>query len=158
MQGIKLLFVGKTDLGVVSQQIEEFRKRASRFVPIEVQEIADVKVSKGTSELEQKRLEGREIIAAVGANDEVILLDERGVQPTSVELSQLLSKKMISVPRKLVFVIGGPYGFSDEVYERFSERLSLSRLTLNHQMVRMFLVEQIYRALTILNNHPYHHA
>lgn len=158
MQGIKLLFVGKTDQKLVSEQIEEFRKRSSRFIPVEIQEIPDVKVSKGTSEVEQKRLEGREIIATVGANDEVILLDERGVNPTSIEFSELLSKKMMSVPRKLIFVIGGPYGFSDEVYERFTEKLSLSHMTLNHQMVRMFLAEQVYRAMAILNNHPYHHA
>lgn len=158
MQGIKLLFVGKTDLRLVREQIEEFRKRCSRFIPVEVQEIPDIKGSKGLSEIEQKRLEGREIIAAVGANDEVILLDERGNQPTSVGFSEILDKKMMTVQRKLIFVIGGSYGFSDEVYERFPEKLSLSRLTLNHQMVRMFLAEQVYRAMAILNNHPYHHA
>lgn len=158
MQGIKLLFVGKTDQGLVRQQVEEFRKRASRFIPVEVQEIPDVRGTKGMSEVEQKRLEGREIVAAIGANDEVILLDERGVAPTSVELSGMLSRKMMSVQRKLIFIVGGPYGFSDEVYALYSEKLSLSRLTLNHQMVRMFLAEQIYRAMAILHNHPYHHA
>lgn len=158
MQGIKLLFVGKTDMKIVREQVEEFRKRASRFIPVEVHELPDIKSAKGLSEAEQKRMEGREIISAIGANDEVILMDERGENPTSVGLSELLNRKMMSVGRKLVFVIGGPYGFSDEVYAKYPQKLSLSRLTFNHQMVRMLLAEQVYRAMAILNNHPYHHA
>lgn len=157
MQGIKLIFVGRTDSTHIQALMADYHKRLSRFVPIEIEELPDLKNRRKLSQEEQKEEEGRLILSAVGAQDEVILMDERGKQPTSVELSRLIEQKQMTVPRKLVFVIGGPYGFSDAVYSACQQRLSLSKLTFSHQMVRLFLIEQIYRAYTIMHNHPYHH-
>ena len=157
MQGIKLLFVGRTDSPEIQRLIEDYQKRLGRFVPIEIEELPDLKNRRKLSETEQKEEEGKLILAAVGAQDEVILMDERGKQPTSIELSKLIEQKQMTVPRKLLFVIGGPYGFSPTVYAACPLKLSLSKLTFSHQMVRLFLIEQIYRAYTIIHNHPYHH-
>lgn len=157
MQGIKLLFVGRTDSPEIQSLMDHYQKRLGRFVPIEVEQIPDLKNRRKLSEAEQKEEEGKLILAAIGAQDEVILMDERGKQPTSIELSKLIEQKQMTVPRKLVFVIGGPYGFSDAVYAACPQKLSLSKLTFSHQMVRLFLIEQIYRAYTIIHNHPYHH-
>lgn len=157
MQGIKLLFVGRTDSPEIQRLIEDYQKRLGRFVPIEIEELPDLKNRRKLSETEQKEEEGKLILAAVGAQDEVILMDERGKQPTSIELSKLIEQKQMTVPRKLLFVIGGPYGFSPAVYAACPLKLSLSKLTFSHQMVRLFLIEQIYRAYTIIHNHPYHH-
>ena len=149
MQGIKLLFVGKTDSPEIQKLMQEYQRRLSRFVPIEVEELPDLK--------NRKRQEGRLIKAAIGPQDQVVLLDERGKEPTSLQLAKMVEGWQMTVARKLVLVIGGPYGFSDEIYQAYPERLSLSRLTFNHQMVRLFLIEQVYRAYTIIHNHPYHH-
>lgn len=157
MQGIKFLFVGKTEQAEVVALMEEYRKRLSRFVQVEVEELPATKATKGLSEEEQKQLEGTAILKSIGAQDCAILLDEHGKEYTSVQLSRWVEKKMLATPRKLVLVIGGPYGFSEEVYAQCPERLSLSKLTFNHQMVRAFLLEQIYRAYTIIHHHPYHH-
>lgn len=157
MQGIKLLFVGRTDSPEIQRLIEDYQKRLGRFVPIEIEELPDLKNRRKLSETEQKEEEGKLILAAVGAQDEVILMDERGKQLTSIELSKLIEQKQMTVPRKLLFVIGGPYGFSPAVYAAYPLKLSLSKLTFSHQMVRLFLIEQIYRAYTIIHNHPYHH-
>ncbi|MBR8703748.1 23S rRNA (pseudouridine(1915)-N(3))-methyltransferase RlmH [Porphyromonas levii] len=157
MQGIKLLFVGRTDSPEIQRLIEDYQKRLGRFVPIEIEELPDLKNRRKLSETEQKEEEGKLILAAVGAQDEVILMDERGKQLTSIELSRLIEQKQMTVPRKLLFVIGGPYGFSPAVYAACPLKLSLSKLTFSHQMVRLFLIEQIYRAYTIIHNHPYHH-
>lgn len=157
MQGIKLLFVGRTDSPEIQNLMEDYQKRLGRFVPIEVEELPDIKNRKKLSESEQKDEEGKLILSAIGAQDDVILMDERGKQPTSIELSKLIEQKQMSVQRKLIFVIGGPYGFSESVYAAYPQRLSLSKLTFSHQMVRLFLIEQIYRAYTIIHNHPYHH-
>ncbi|MDD7438450.1 MAG: 23S rRNA (pseudouridine(1915)-N(3))-methyltransferase RlmH [Bacteroidales bacterium] len=157
MQGIKLLFVGRTDSPEIRSLMEDYQKRLGRFVPIEVEELPDLKNRRKLSEAEQKEEEGKLILVAIGAQDEVILMDERGKQPSSLEFSKLIEQKQMTIPRKLVFVIGGPYGFSDTVYKAYPQRLSLSKLTFSHQMVRLFLIEQIYRAYTIIHNHPYHH-
>lgn len=157
MQGIKLLFVGKTDSRALATLIAEYQKRLSRFIRIEIEELPDLKNRKVLSEEQQKQEEGQAILSALDPQDVVILLDERGTMPTSVELARWVERKQMQVPRKLVFIIGGPYGFSQEVYEAAHEKLSLSKLTFSHQMVRLFLVEQLYRAYTILHNHPYHH-
>lgn len=157
MQGIKLIFVGRTDSPEIQSLIDDYKKRLGRFVPIEIEELPDLKNRRKLSEAEQKEEEGKLILSAIGAQDEVILMDERGKQPTSIELSKLIEQKQMTVPRKLIFVIGGPYGFSDAVYSAALQKLSLSKLTFSHQMVRLFLIEQIYRAYTIIHNHPYHH-
>lgn len=157
MQGIKLIFVGKTDSPQIQHLMKDYLKRLARFVAVEVEELPDLKNRKRLSEKEQKEAEGTMILERIAPQDRVILLDERGNEPSSMELSKQMEQWQMTVPRKLVFVIGGPYGFSDAVYGACRERLSLSRLTFNHQMVRLFLVEQIYRAYTIIHNHPYHH-
>ncbi len=157
MQGIKLLFVGKTDSPEIQKLMQEYQRRLSRFVPIEVEELPDLKNRKRLSQEEQKLEEGRLIKAAIGPQDQVVLLDERGKEPISLQLAKMVEGWQMTVARKLVLVIGGPYGFSDEIYQAYPERLSLSRLTFNHQMVRLFLIEQVYRAYTIIHNHPYHH-
>lgn len=157
MQGSKLLFVGKTDSPEIQQLMQEYQRRLSRFVPIEIEELPDLKNRKRLSQEEQKQEEGRLIKASIGPQDQVVLLDERGKEPTSLQLAKMVEGWQMTVARKLVLVIGGPYGFSTEIYQAYPERLSLSRLTFNHQMVRLFLLEQIYRAYTIIHNHPYHH-
>lgn len=153
-----MLFVGKTDQRQILQLMQEYQKRLSRYISLEIKELPPIKSAKNRSEEEQKRLEGEQILKEIAPQDEAILLDERGKELTSPQLAELLQQKMLTTPRKLLFVIGGPYGFSDEVYRAVPQRLSLSRLTFNHQMVRLFLIEQIYRAFTIIEGHPYHHS
>ncbi|MDO5036474.1 MAG: 23S rRNA (pseudouridine(1915)-N(3))-methyltransferase RlmH [Porphyromonas sp.] len=156
MQSIKFLFVGKTDQKEVQTLLSEYQKRLSRFVQVEVEELPALKQAKGFTPAEQKRREGEIILKRINDSDEIVLLDERGSELTSAEFATWIDQKLIRVPRKLVFVVGGAYGFSEEVYQTASQRLSLSKMTFNHQMVRPFLVEQVYRAFTILRGHPYH--
>ena len=157
MQGITLLFVGQTSDDRVASFLEEYAKRTSRFISVDIKIIPEPKTTKNTPPSLQKELEGASIIEAAGSGDEVILLDERGKEYTSRDFAGLLEKKMMTVSKRLVFVVGGPYGFSGEVYKRFPEKISLSKMTLNHRMVRIFLAEQIYRGISIIQNLPYHH-
>ena len=157
MQGIRLIFVGKTDAKEIATLCADYLKRINRFVPIEVVELPDVKARRSLSPDEQKKREGEMILEAVGTLDEAVLLDEKGKELTSRAYADWIGHKMQVVPRRLCLVIGGPYGFSDEVYARCRERLSLSKMTFSHQMARLFLIEQIYRAFTIIHGHPYHH-
>ncbi len=143
---IVIIAVGKTSTGYVACGVEEFLKRANRYVPTELIVIPDVKSSKALSEDAQKQQEGRSIIAALQPGDIVTLLDERGKELTSREFSLMIERRMVQGIKRLVFVIGGPYGFSNEVYERADSKLSLSRMTFTHEMVRLFFMEQIYRA------------
>ncbi len=157
MQGITILLVGETDSHHIQALIDEYLKRANRFLPIAVEILPAVKISKKESKEKQKQLEGEAILNAIGPQDEAILLDENGTEYSSRGFSALLQKKMQTTPRRLILIIGGAYGFSEAVYQKIPNRISLSRMTLNHQLVRLFVVEQVYRGLTILNNHPYHH-
>lgn len=154
---IVIIAVGKTSTGYVTCGVEEFLKRANRYVPTELLVIPDVKSSKALSEDAQKQQEGRSIISALQPGDIVTLLDERGKELTSREFSLMIERRMVQGIKRLVFVIGGPYGFSNEVYERADSKLSLSRMTFTHEMVRLFFMEQIYRAMTIMRGEPYHH-
>lgn len=154
---IVIIAVGKTSTGYVACGVEEFLKRANRYVPTELIVIPDVKSSKALSEDAQKQQEGRSIISALQPGDIVTLLDERGKELTSREFSSMIERRMVQGIKRLVFVIGGPYGFSNEVYERADSKLSLSRMTFTHEMVRLFFMEQIYRAMTIMRGEPYHH-
>lgn len=154
---IVIIAVGKTSTGYVACGVEEFLKRANRYVPTELIVTPDVKSSKALSEDAQKQQEGRSIIAALQPGDIVTLLDERGKELTSREFSSMIERRMVQGIKRLVFVIGGPYGFSNEVYERADSKLSLSRMTFTHEMVRLFFMEQIYRAMTIMRGEPYHH-
>ncbi len=154
---IVIIAVGKTSTDYVARGVEEFLKRANRYVGVELTVIPDVKSSKALTEDAQKQQEGRPILAALQPGDVVTLLDERGKELTSREFSGLIERRMIQGIKRLVFVIGGPYGFAREVYERADDKLSLSRMTFTHEMVRLFFTEQIYRAMTIMRGEPYHH-
>lgn len=154
---IVIIAVGKTSTAYVACGVEEFLKRANRYVPTELLVIPDIKSSKALSEESQKQQEGRSIISALQPGDIVTLLDERGKELTSREFSAMIERRMVQGIKRLVFVIGGPYGFSNEVYERADSKLALSRMTFTHEMVRLFFTEQIYRAMTIMRGEPYHH-
>lgn len=137
--------------------MDEYSKRLSFYVKFEMEVIADVKNVKNLSENQQKEKEGEQILAKIGATDQLVLLDENGASFSSVGFSDYLQKKMNSGIKTLVFVIGGPYGFSEEVYAKAQGKISLSEMTFSHQMVRLFVIEQLYRGFTILKNEPYHH-
>lgn len=154
---IKLIAIGKTDNSALQQLIADYEKRLSHYVNFQMQIILDVKNSKSLSEEQQKAKEGELILKNIENSHHLILLDERGKEYTSVGFSEFLQKQMNTGTKQLVFVIGGPYGFSEEVYQRANGKLSLSKLTFSHQMIRLFFVEQVYRAFTILKNEPYHH-
>jgi 23S rRNA (pseudouridine1915-N3)-methyltransferase len=154
---VVLLSLGKTDEDFYAQAMEIFRKRLSHYLPFDLEFVPDVKNTKNLSEKEQKNLEGEALLNRIQQGDYVVLLDDKGNQYSSVEFSRFIEKKLYSVPKRLIFVVGGPYGFPDEVYRRANEKLSLSRMTFTHQMVRLVFVEQLYRAMTILNGEPYHH-
>ncbi|HEX7583596.1 MAG TPA: 23S rRNA (pseudouridine(1915)-N(3))-methyltransferase RlmH [Prolixibacteraceae bacterium] len=154
---ICLLVIGKTDEAYLQKGIEIFLKRIPHYISFEMKVIPDLKNSKNLSEEQQKEKEGELIIQQLIASDELFLLDEEGIENSSVEFAHFLEKKMISGIKRLVFVIGGPYGFSGTIYSRANGKLSLSRMTFSHQMVRLIFAEQLYRALTILKGEPYHH-
>jgi 23S rRNA (pseudouridine1915-N3)-methyltransferase len=154
---LKLIAIGKTVEPWLKQGIEVYTKRLVHYLPFEYIEIPDVKIAKGTSEVEVKRLEGLEVLKRIDSAAYLVILDEKGKEFTSEELANHLQKRMNAGIKTLVFLIGGPYGFSDALYERANEKMSLSKLTLSHQMVRVFAAEQLYRAMTILRNEPYHH-
>ena len=154
---IKLLAIGKTDSKNLQQLIEEYTKRLGFYVPFSLEIIPDIKNSKNLSEAQQKKSEGDEILKRIDKPDTLILLDENGKTYSSVQFSEYLQKKMNSGLKTLVFVIGGPYGFSEEIYKRANGKVSLSTMTFSHQMVRLFFIEQLYRGFTILRNEPYHH-
>ncbi len=154
---IVLLTVGKTDVSYWREALDEYQRRLSHYVPFELQVIPDVKKTKKLTETQQKTQEGVLIQKALQNTDWCVLLDERGREYTSKEFAAYMEKRMHTVSKRLVFVIGGPYGFSDTLYERTSECLSLSRMTFSHQMIRPVFVEQLYRAMTILRGEPYHH-
>ncbi|WP_233898742.1 23S rRNA (pseudouridine(1915)-N(3))-methyltransferase RlmH [Tenacibaculum piscium] len=154
---IKLLAIGKTDDKNLMQLIETYQNRLKHYIKFELEIIADIKNVKNLSESEQKEKEGALILAKLQPTDQLILLDDKGKQHTSMEFSQYLQKKMNSGIKQLVLVIGGPYGFSDAVYQKAMGKISLSKMTFSHQMIRLFIVEQLYRGFTILRNEPYHH-
>ena len=154
---IKLIAVGKTDNPALQQLISTYEKRLSYYINFELQLLPDIKNSKSLSEEQQKIKEGELILSYVEPSHHLILLDERGKEYTSIAFADELQKKMNTSIKQLTFVIGGPYGFSQAVYQRANSKLSLSKLTFSHQMIRLFFVEQLYRSFTILRNEPYHH-
>ena len=153
---ITLLVVGRTVDSNITAGIADYVKRLSHFTQFETEVIPELKNTKALTPDQQKQAEGELILRAVGASAELILLDEHGKEYRSVEFAQVMQKKMSS-GRDLVLAIGGPYGFSQAVYERANGKISLSQMTFSHQMVRLFLIEQVYRAMTILRGEPYHH-
>lgn len=154
---ITLLAIGKTDQKQIDQLIEEYTKRLNFYVSFTFTMIPDIKNVKNLSESQQKQAEGNEILKRISTSDTLVLLDEKGKIYSSVGFSEFLQKKMNSGLKNLVFVIGGPYGFSEDIYKRSNEKISLSSMTFSHQMVRLFFIEQLYRGFTILKNEPYHH-
>ena len=150
--------VGRTNIDFVRRGIDEYLKRLSHYLPVEVKIIPDLKRTAGLTEAKQKEQEGTAILSSLQVSDRVILLDEKGKEYTSEEFASFMEKQMASGVKRLVFVVGGPYGFSTDVYNRADGKLSLSRMTFNHEMVRMFFVEQLYRSQTILRGEPYHHS
>jgi 23S rRNA (pseudouridine1915-N3)-methyltransferase len=154
---ITLLVIGKTDAGYFVDAVDEYRKRLEHYIPFELQVIPDIKNTKNLTDIQQKEKEGELILKSLQAGDYLVLLDDKGKEYTSVQFASYIEKKTHTVAKRLVFVVGGPYGFSPAVYEKASEKLTLSRMTFSHQMVRLIFVEQLYRAMTILNNEPYHH-
>ena len=154
---ITLLAIGKTDNNQLQTLMDDYTKRLGFYISFEMEVIPDVKNAKNLSEHLQKQAEGEEILKRTYIADVLILLDEKGKSFTSEGFAEFLQKKMNSGLKNLIFVIGGPYGFSEAVYTRANGKVSLSSLTFSHQMVRLFFIEQLYRGFTILRNEPYHH-
>lgn len=152
-----LFVVGKTATGYLKQGIDEYVKRLSHYISFDIQYIADAKNTKKLTEAQQKQQEGENLLQRFDTSDYVVLLDEHGKEYGSVEFAGYVQKRMSSGARRIVFVVGGPYGFSTDVYNRANDKLSLSKMTFSHEMIRLIFTEQLYRACTILNHEPYHH-
>lgn len=154
---ITLIVVGKTTGQHYITAIDDYVERVKHYIPLEIQVIAELKNTKSLSWEQQKEREGELIMKCLQPGDYVVLLDERGKEFRSVDFAGWVEHKMHTVAKRLVFIVGGPYGFSPAVYTRADEKISLSKMTFSHQMIRLIFVEQIYRAMNILNNGPYHH-
>jgi 23S rRNA (pseudouridine1915-N3)-methyltransferase len=154
---IELIVVGKTDMKEVEALVTMYTKRLNHYVRFAITTIADIRNTKKLSEAEQKRLEGEAILRLINDSDHLMLLDEHGSEFRSIEFAEMIQRRMSAGTKRLVFVIGGPYGFSDAVYQRANSKISLSKMTFSHQIVRAIFTEQLYRAFTILKNEPYHH-
>ena len=154
---IELIVVGKTDMREVDSLVSMYSKRINFYTRFNITCIPDIRNTKNLSEAQQRTSEGEAILRSVTDGDLLILLDEHGDEFRSVEFASWLQKRMNSGLRRLIFVIGGPYGFSDAVYSRANGKISLSRMTFSHQIVRAIFTEQLYRAFSIIRNEPYHH-
>ena len=155
---IKLYLIGKTDKSGIQKPIDEFTKRISRYIKFETVIIPELKNTSALSTQEQKRKEGEILLSKLKPNEHLILLDENGKNYTSVEFANFIEKQMIQSVQTLSFVVGGPYGFSGDVYNAAKGKISLSAMTFSHQIIRVIFAEQLYRAFTIIRNEPYHHA
>ncbi len=154
---IQLLVIGKTDQNFVQKGFDEFYNRLKHYVPFEFEIIPDIKNTKNLTQEQQKEKEGELILKNIQRGDILVLLDEKGKEFTSMQFANYIEKKTHVANKRLIFVIGGPYGFSRKVYDVAFEKISLSKMTFSHQLIRLVFVEQLYRAMTILNNEPYHH-
>lgn len=154
---IKLIAIGKTDSGELNSLIQQYTQRLTHYIKFELYIIPDLKNTKNLSEEQQKEKEGELILKELKPTDQVILLDDKGKHYSSIGFSDFIQKRMNSGCKQLVFLIGGPYGFSESVIKKAQSKLSFSSMTFSHQMIRLFVVEQLYRAFTILKNEPYHH-
>ena len=152
----ELVLVGKTNDKLYVSGINDYAERISHYMPFSIYTIPAIKNTKNISQEQQKQVEGELILKHVQQSDIVVLLDEHGAERTRIEMSKWLENKQ-QTARKIVFVIGGPYGFSNSVYQRANEKISLSKMTFSHQMVRLIFVEQLYRACTIIKGESYHH-
>ena len=154
---VALIVVGRTVEKHYITAINDYIERTKHFISFDMEVIPELKNTKSLTMDQQKEKEGELILKSFQPGDVIVLLDEFGKEFRSVDFANWLEKKMANVNKRLVFVIGGPYGFSQKVYEAAQEKISLSKMTFSHQMVRLIFVEQLYRAMTILNNGPYHH-
>ena len=152
-----LITIGKTDNKYLTQAVDDYLARANHYAPIEMKVIPDIRDVKNLTQEQQKEREGQQILKLLQPGDHVILLDEGGKEFRSTEFAAWIEHKQHLSAKRLVFVVGGPYGFSKKVYDCASEKISLSRMTFSHQMIRLLFVEQLYRAYTIINHLPYHH-
>ena len=155
---VKLLAIGKTEEKYLQEGIALYIKKITHYFPFEYEEFPALKPAKNRVISEQKKYEGEMMLKRIAPSDTVILLDENGKQYSSVEFSDYLQQKMLQNLKQVVFVIGGAYGFSEEMYQRKNHALSLSSMTFSHQMVRLIFLEQLYRGASILKNEPYHHG
>jgi 23S rRNA (pseudouridine1915-N3)-methyltransferase len=154
---ITLLIVGKTEDAYLKEGIDKYLKRLKHYTKIEVIEITELKNTKALTQEQQKVKEAEMILKKITALDYVILLDEKGIEISSSQFAAYIDKKAVGSVANLAFIVGGPYGFDQTIYQRANDKLSLSRMTFSHQMVRLFFVEQLYRAFTIIKGEPYHH-
>lgn len=149
--------MGKTNHVALRDWLPEYQKRLSHYIPFEWVELPDSKNINKLSESEQKHEQGKRFLKQLTTQDVVVLLDEKGMQLSSISFATFIQKRMNAGIKNLVFIVGGPYGFSAEMYQKAQYKISLSAMTFSHQMVRIFVAEQLYRAFSILNNEPYHH-
>ncbi|MBQ3925959.1 MAG: 23S rRNA (pseudouridine(1915)-N(3))-methyltransferase RlmH [Bacteroidaceae bacterium] len=152
-----LILIGKTTNSHIVSLIDDYASRLKHYIGFDIITIPELKNTKSLSAEQQKQQEGELILKQLQAGDHVVLLDEHGKELRSVEFSHYMEQRMQTVSKRLVFIIGGPYGFSPDVYAKANEKLSLSKMTFSHQMVRLIFVEQLYRAMTIMRGEPYHH-
>lgn len=154
---IALINTGKTNEKYIREGIEVYIKRLQKYIPVVVEDVPEIKSGKGLSIEKQKEVEGNALLKYMEKYDHIVVLDEKGIELSSEEFADHIQKQMNRGIKSLAFITGGAYGFSREVYNRSNERISLSRMTFPHQLVRLIFIEQVYRAFTILNNEPYHH-
>lgn len=154
---VTLLCIGKTGKKFLEEGEQEYLKRLRHYISFQLQIIPDIKQAKSLSESQIKQREGELILEKISPTDSLILLDENGKEYSSLEFSAYLQDQFNRGGKHIYFVVGGPYGFSDGVYQRSNGKISLSQMTFSHQMIRLFFIEQVYRAMTILKNEPYHH-
>lgn len=154
---LTLLLIGSTDKKYIKEGIEDYLKRVTFYIPFEVKIISDIKNNRNFSPHQQKEKEGKAILDHISTGDELVMLDEQGTEMSSIEFSKWIEKRMINGSKQLTFIIGGPYGFSEAVYQRADSKISFSKMTFPHQLVRLIFAEQLYRAMTIIKGEPYHH-
>ncbi|RZA00375.1 MAG: 23S rRNA (pseudouridine(1915)-N(3))-methyltransferase RlmH [Sphingobacteriaceae bacterium] len=155
---ITLLTVGKTEDAYLKEGIEKYVKRLKHYTKLEIIDLPELKNTKALTPEQQKSKEAELILKKIASTDHLILLDEKGLELTSEQFAAYINKRQVSSSADLVFVVGGPYGFDGSVHQRANDKLSLSRMTFSHQMVRLFFIEQLYRAFTIIKGEPYHHS
>lgn len=154
---LKIIFVGKTEADYLNTACNIFENRVKNYLPLETIVIPALKNTKSLNTEQQKEKEGKLIISKLDSSDFVVLLDENGKEYTSMQWANYFQSKMNSGIKTLCLIVGGPYGFSKEVYEKYNQKIALSKMTFSHQMIRLLLLEQCYRAMSILKNEPYHH-
>ena len=155
---IKIILIGKTEENYLKEGIDIYEKRLKHYVPFDSIVVPALKNNKNISKEQQKDQEGKLILKSIHPTDKLILLDEAGKALTSIEFANYIQKNSLNSAKNLIFVIGGPFGFSKEIYEKAQDKISLSTMTFSHQIIRLFFAEQLYRAMTIIKGEPYHHG